>query len=84
MAHFLFQMTESFKTIYKNNVVVEIIMITPQDKLLVRKVRSLKADDTVSNTDVLFIFADNYVLFKRISLILRLRQYTRTMLLLRY
>ena len=41
-------MTDNFKTIYKNNVVVEIIMITPQEKPLVRKVRSLKADDTVS------------------------------------
>ena len=36
-------MTESFKTIYKNNVVVEILMITPQ-KGHIRKVRSLKAD----------------------------------------
>ena len=37
-------MTESFKTIYKNNVVVEILMITPQ-KGHIRKVRSLKAED---------------------------------------
>lgn len=60
VSKFLNTMTDNFKTIYKNNVVVEIIMITPQDKLLVRKVRSLKADDTPTASKNPFNLAQDY------------------------
>ena len=49
------------KTIYKNNVVVEIIMIIPQDKLLVRKVRSLKTDDMVRGIIIVFSFTCMFI-----------------------
>lgn len=41
---FLHQMTDQFRTLYKNNVVVEILMVRPGEGL-VRKTRSLMAED---------------------------------------
>ena len=37
-------MTEDFKKLYKDNVVVEVLTIIPEKTGYVRKVRSLKAD----------------------------------------
>ena len=43
-------MTEDFKKLYKDNVVVEVLTIIPEKTGYVRKVRSLKADPTVVST----------------------------------
>lgn len=44
-------MTEKFKKLYKDNVVVEILMVNPPSGQLIRKGRSLQAvNDKVSST----------------------------------
>lgn len=39
-------MTEDFKKLYKDNVMIEVLTIVPEKAGYVRKVRSLKADPT--------------------------------------
>ncbi|XP_045199506.2 renin receptor-like [Mercenaria mercenaria] len=46
---FLHKMTEQFKILYKDNVVVEILMVNPPSDQLIRKVRSLKAAEETKN-----------------------------------
>ena len=45
-------MTEDFKKLYKDNVVVEVLTIIPEKTGYVRKVRSLKADPTPVSTQL--------------------------------
>ena len=48
VSNFINKMTEDFKKLYKDNVVVEVLTIIPEKTGYVRKVRSLKADPTPS------------------------------------